>query len=155
MQICLIAAIARNGVIGDKGKVPWNIPEDVERFKELTSGHSVIIGRKTFETCTQGALPGRRNIVLSKTKKELDGVLVVDNLDKAFALCKDEEKVFVIGGGEVYRQALDFSDKLFLTHVDKEVKGDTYFPEFNKSAWDQISHEFGPDVIYAEYAKRK
>jgi len=151
MEIILIAAVARNSVIGKDGNIPWDIPEDMERFKELTLGHSVIMGRKTFENC--GVLEGRKNIVLSRTLKEVEGATVIDELDRALTLCEGEDKVFIIGGGSVYKEAIRKAHKLFITHVDKEIEGDAFFPEFSKSDWNQVSHEFGDGCIFTEYVR--
>ena len=152
MEINLIAAIARNGVIGFDGKIPWHISEDLKRFKDITSGHTVIMGRKTFESIGK-ALPDRRNIVLSATRKSIVGCEVCSSVDQALALCKDAEKVFIIGGGEIYDQTLSMADRLLLTHVDKEVKGDVHFPRFDKSEWDQVSQEFGKGCLFTEYVR--
>jgi len=150
MEIILIAAVAKNNVIGKDGKIPWDIPEDKERFHELTSGHTVIMGRKTFETCTNGTLPGRKNIVVSTTKKEVTGALVFESLQEALGRCTG--KVFIIGGGQIFAEAMRYADKLLITHVDKDIEGDVFFPEIDKS-WNQITEEFGHGVVYSEYIK--
>lgn len=150
MEIILIAAVARNSVIGNNGEIPWDIPEDLKRFKTLTSGHTVIMGRKTFDSIG-AALPDRENIVVSRSVKELSGCTVVDNLDDAFDLASG--KVFVIGGGEVFSQVISKAETMFITHVDSEVEGDVVFPEFSKDEWNQVDCEVKNGYIFAVYRR--
>lgn len=133
-RINIIAAIGEgNRVIGDKGKLPWHIPEDLKRFKELTLGHPIIMGRNTFLSIER-VLPGRTNIVLTDTPWEAPvGIIVAlsfeDALHKAASFSGSEE-IFVIGGGMVYREALSFADRLYLTLVRGNFSGDVFFPEY-------------------------
>ncbi|MBR9683058.1 dihydrofolate reductase [Candidatus Woesearchaeota archaeon] len=144
MELVVIAAVAENNVIGVKGKLPWNIPKDMKRFKELTSYHPVIMGRKTYQSIGK-PLPNRLNVVLSKKKKLNSwGVFVASSLEEAIEGLKKEEpfvkgidysKCFVIGGQKVYEQALPLADRLEITHVHRKVKGNVYFPEIKLGKW--------------------
>lgn len=127
--------MAENRVIGRGNALPWRLPRDMRRFKELTMGHAVVMGRTTYETL-EGALPGRRNIVLSRSPElRCEGAEVVATLDEALGLAADDDEVFVAGGAEVYRAALPRADRLYLTVVHTEVSGDTFFPPFDESEW--------------------
>lgn len=129
MIISLIAAVAENGVIGRKGALPWHIPSDLKRFNAVTRGHTVIMGRKTFESIGR-PLPGRRNIVLTRQQDyQAEGCEIVHDLDSAFAACAGEAEVFIGGGGEVYAATIPLADRIYLTRVKAAVEGDTFFPE--------------------------
>jgi len=147
MKIALIAAIAEDGTIGNAGKIPWHISDDLKRFKRLTLGHPVIMGRKTFESIGK-SLPGRRNIILTHRP----GPDHFASLDAALKSCGDEI-VFVIGGAEVYRTALPVADTLLLTHVKHPGGGDTKFPDYNRSQWKEIRREESPECTYVEYER--
>jgi len=127
VKILMIAALDRNRVIGRDGKLPWHISEDLKRFKRLTKGHVVLMGRKTYESLGK-PLPDRRNIVLSS--RAIPDVESYRSLAEALRALKDENTVFIIGGGEVFRQALPIVDGLHLTIVDGKHEGDTFFPEY-------------------------
>lgn len=127
MKIILIAALNKKRVIGKDGKIPWHLPEDLKRFKNLTVGNIILMGRKTWESLGK-ALPNRRNIVISKNK--IDGVEVFHSINEAMEKLKNESKIFIIGGGEIYQQFLDFADELNLTIVDNDLNGDAFFPEY-------------------------
>lgn len=127
MKIFIIAALDRNRVIGRDGKLPWHLSEDLKRFKRLTKGHVVLMGRKTYESLGK-PLPDRRNVVLSS--RPIAGVESYRSFAEALRALKDEDAVFIIGGGEVFRQALPIADGLLLTIVDGEHDGDTFFPEY-------------------------
>lgn len=127
MKLAIIAAIGKNRVIGKAGKLPWHISEDLKRFKRLTTGHTVLMGRKTFESISS-SLPSRRRVVISS--KPIPGVETFFSVDEALAALADQERVFVIGGGQVYAETLARADELFLTLVDRAVDGDTFFPPF-------------------------
>jgi dihydrofolate reductase len=137
-KITLIAAMAKNRVIGLNGKMPWHCPEDLQHFKSLTLGKTIIMGRKTFDSLGR-LLPQRKHIVLSRQSNwQHEGVTVVANLLDAIALCKaDNQEAFVIGGGQVYQQALALADRLQLTFIDLEVAGDTVFPEWPAQDWQE------------------
>jgi dihydrofolate reductase len=133
-ELVLVAAMARNRVIGDDGGMPWHLPADLKHFKSVTMGCPVVMGRKTFESIGR-ALPGRRNIVVSRSRPHLpEGISVAADLDEALALA-DAERVMVIGGGQVYRAALPRADRLELTFIDGMVTGDTTFPEWPAREW--------------------
>ena len=157
MTLILIAAIADDGTIGDKGKIPWHIRDDLKRFKRLTIGHPIIMGRKTYESIGK-PLPGRTNIVLTKDRgfAAAPGVLKFESLDAAVEHCRRhrEEIVFVIGGGEVYRQALPLAQKLFVTEVHRTVAGDTKFPDYDRSQWQEVGRENGSEHSFVEYVRR-
>lgn len=135
--ISLIAAIDNNNTIGYNGDMLCYIPSDLKRFKEITSGHAVIMGRKTFESLPNGALPNRRNIVITRNcNYKCSNCATADSLSSALKLCKNESEVFVIGGGEIYREAMDRADKLYITHINHSFdKSDAFFPEINLNDW--------------------
>ncbi|MBT0652723.1 dihydrofolate reductase [Geomobilimonas luticola] len=129
MIVSLIAAMAENRVIGSKGGIPWHLPADLAHFRELTTGHPVIMGRTTFASIGR-PLPGRRNLVLSRTAGfRAEGVEVFASLEDALAACTGADEVFIGGGGEVYREALPRADRIYLTVVHRYYEGDTFFPE--------------------------
>ncbi len=150
-MISIIVAIAQNNVIGGDNRLLWHIREDLQRFKRITTGHPVVMGRKTFESLGR-PLPNRQNVVITRQKDfRAEGCTVVGSLDEAFALFDASEEVFVIGGAEIYRQALPLAAKLYLTHVEAEYKGDTFFPEINLQNWEEVArerHERGEQFEY-------
>lgn len=139
----LIAAIAADNAIGHQNRLLFHLPDDMRRFKTLTTGHTVVMGRKTFDSFPKGALPNRRNIVLSHdTTLTLPGAEVYASLDDALAACKDDEQVFVIGGASLYAQALPLADRLFLTHVHATpAAADTFFPALDLTQWELTATE--------------
>ena len=141
MKISLVVAIAQNGVIGRGGHLPWSIPADMRHFKGITLGHPVIMGRKTWESIGK-PLEGRINIVVTRQKgfKVPEGVIVTHSLDEALWLPEVQDKeVMIIGGAELYKLTLPRSEKIYLTEVDMEPEGDTYFPDFDHSGWRETS----------------
>lgn len=138
MLISLIAAMSRNRVIGAAGKLPWHLPEDLKYFRKITSGHPVIMGRKTFESIGK-LLPGRLNIIVTRNPEfHVSGqASLVSSLEQAFEQCRGltplPDEIFVIGGAEIYAQALKWADRLYLTLIDLDVEGDARFPECNES----------------------
>ncbi|MCM1138547.1 MAG: dihydrofolate reductase [Muribaculum sp.] len=136
-MITIIVAITKDFAIGNKGDLLFHISEDLKRFKALTMGHPIIMGRKTFESFPKGALPGRRNIVVTRNLSySAKGIEIASSLEEAIALCKNCEQVFIIGGGEIYRQALPLADKIELTIINAEMpEADTRFPNLNSSDW--------------------
>lgn len=153
MQITIIAAVAENGVIGRAGKLPWHIPEDLKRFKQLTLGHPVIMGRKTFESIGK-PLPERKNIVITGQKDyRRGGIEVVHSLDGALKACEGSEKVFVIGGSSVFEEALPLADRLELTLVHRVVEGDVYFPPIG-SEWKEKKREDHEGFSFVTYVKK-
>lgn len=140
MQISLIAAVARNRAIGKDNKLIYWLPDDMKRFKALTTGHTIIMGRRTFESLPKGALPNRRNIVLSRTRHDVPGCDAYSSLEEAIAHCAEDEDIYVIGGEEVYRQAIGKADRLCLTEVDDTPDGaDAFFPDY--SGWRETNRE--------------
>lgn len=138
-RLYLVAAVASNGVIGVDNRMPWHLPEDLRHFKALTLGHPVIMGRRTFESIVARIgkpLPGRENIVVSRTQGlEIPGVSVASSIEGALALCTGEPLVFVIGGGALYSAALPLADGIVLTEIHRDYPGDTWFPEWDRSAF--------------------
>lgn len=140
MTISIIVAASENNVIGNKGKLPWRLVADFKRMKELTMGHPLIMGRKTHESIGR-ALPGRRNIVITHQHVQFPGCEVVRSLDEALESVKSEEEAFIFGGGEIYKQAMDFAERIYLTRVHVTVEGDVFFPEIDLTRWKEISRE--------------
>ena len=139
-MISIIVAVAQNGVIGDKNALLWHISEDLRFFKRTTSGHPVIMGRKTYESLGR-PLPNRINIVISRTMGEIEGCTVVRSLEEAVALFPAEEEIFIIGGAQIYALALDIADRFYLTRVGHDYEGDTSFPAWDENQWKLISRE--------------
>jgi dihydrofolate reductase len=138
MRLHLIAAVASNGVIGAAGRLPWHLPEDLKHFKALTSGHPVIMGRRTWESLGK-ALPGRENIVVTRKRDyEAPGACIASSLVAALALCADAPDAFVIGGGQLYAEALAYADVLVLTEIQRPFEGDARFPEFDRNDWREV-----------------
>lgn len=165
MKINLIAAMTLNNVIGRKGDMPWNLPADMKHFVKTTKGATVIMGRKTFESIGSKPLPGRFNIVVTRDETLIakhDGICFADSFGcaLAFADLSCSEEVFVIGGGELYKQAILRADKLFITIIDTEINGDTFFPEIDKSIWKEdlrVNRDADDDneynLTFIEYTK--
>ena len=144
MKVSLVAAVAPGGVIGAAGGLPWRIPEDLRRFRELTTGHSVVMGRRTWDSLPERfrPLPGRRNVVVTRNAAWTgEGAERAGSVDEALALLAGEERVFVIGGGELYAAALPFADELLLTEIGEEHAGDTLFPAWDGDVFEETSRE--------------
>ena len=136
-KISIIAAIAKNNAIGFNNELLYWLPYDLLRFKTLTSGHPIIMGRKTFESLPNGALPNRRNIVLTKSNVEYKNTEIFHSLQDAIDACSNEDEIFIIGGESVYKEALPLADCMYLTEViDTPENADTFFPQFNKREWE-------------------
>lgn len=154
-MLSIIVAMSPNHAIGYQGSLPWHIPEDLAHFKALTMGHTIIMGRKTFESLPHGALPGRRNVVLSRTITTLPGCDVFTNLQNAISNCNgnllgksllsndvSDNELFIIGGASVYAEALPLADRLYITLVDTDPENaDTFFPHFDLSQWVETKKE--------------
>ena len=141
-MISIIAAVARNMAIGRGNKLIYWLPNDLRRFKALTTGHTIIMGRRTFQSLPKGALPNRRNIVLTRSGKEFPGAETYSSLREALDSCLSSEEVFVIGGATVYAEALPLADRLCLTEVDDEPEGaDAFFPQVSSDLWKVSSRE--------------
>jgi dihydrofolate reductase len=139
--VSLVVAMDRQRVIGHQGKLPWHIPEDLKRFKALTMGHSIIMGRKTHESIGR-LLPGRRSIIVTRQPGySVPGALVVHSLEQALAACAGEAEAFVIGGADIFRAALPYADRIHLTEVQGEHPGDTWFPELPADEWHEAARE--------------
>jgi dihydrofolate reductase len=146
-QIILIAAVAKNRAIGFDNRLLWRLPEDLKRFKALTIGHPILMGRKTFESLGR-PLPGRRNVVVSRNPQwQAEGAEVFTSLEAAIAACADAGKVYVIGGEQIYRQCLPLADVLELTEVDDSPLADAWFPEFDRAAWRESGREAHQDAV--------
>ena len=144
MKLSLVAAVARNGVIGRDGGIPWRIPEDMQRFRALTVGHPVVMGRRTWESLPERfrPLPGRRNIVVTRDAGwSSEGTERAGSLEEALELAADAERVFVIGGAAVYASALPLADELALTEIASDVEGDTFFPAFEPTEFEEVARE--------------
>ena len=142
MKVTLVVAIAENGVIGRDGGLPWKLSTDMRRFKETTMGKPIIMGRRTWESFPKGALPGRRNIVVTRDRAYVaEGAEIALSLEEALERAKSEAEVCVIGGGEIYAQALPVADRLDVTHVLAEIDGDTLFPPIDPETWHAESTE--------------
>ena len=142
MQISIIVAIARNRAIGFENKLLYWLPNDLKRFKALTTGHTIIMGRKTFESLPKGALPNRRNIVLTRQDIQFPGAERYASLEAALSRCQADEEVFIIGGASVYQEAFPLADTLYITHIeDTPEKADAFFPEIDPSIWKETGRE--------------
>lgn len=142
-MISMIAALARNGAIGNRNKLLYWLPDDLKRFKALTTGHTIVMGRKTFESFPKGALPNRRNIVLSRTQASLPGAEVFPTLQDAMRSCAQDDEIFIIGGETLYRQCIGMAGRLYLTQVDDEPReADAFFPNINPEEWEVVRDEF-------------
>jgi dihydrofolate reductase len=143
-RLSLVAAVAKNGVIGRDNAMPWRLPSDLKRFKALTTGHPVVMGRKTFQSIGK-PLPGRENIVASRGDFRAAGASVVPSLEAAVSRAAEIAgrggEVFIIGGAEIYRQAVPIADRLYITEVDAAPEGEAAFPEIDRSVWRETSRE--------------
>ena len=140
MEINIIAAVAKNRAIGLNNKLLYWLPNDLKRFKQLTSGHTILMGRKTYESLPKGALPNRRNVVVSRSVEKIEGCDCYSSINEAIDSCDSSEQIFVIGGGSIYEQTLPLADNLYLTEVDDTPKdADTFFPDY--SEWKEVKRE--------------
>ena len=145
--LSFVVAMARNGIIGQDNQLPWRLPADLRHFKAVTMGKPIIMGRKTYESIGR-PLPGRTNIVLTRAPDyTAEGCLVVHSVEEALAAAGDAEEVMIIGGAELYRQLLPRADRIYLTRVEEDVAGDTYFPQLDADRWHERSREaHAPDA---------
>ncbi len=160
MTLSMIWAMGKNRELGKGLEIPWHIPEDFKHFKNLTSGHSVIMGLKTYESLGK-PLPNRRNIVLNFHKTDIPGCEIATSIDEAKEMVADEKEAFVIGGASIYRQFLPFVDRLYMTYIDEEFDADIFFPEFELDNWKLLKETKGkkdeknPYVYYfREYVRK-
>ncbi|MES2828020.1 MAG: dihydrofolate reductase [Bacteroidota bacterium] len=141
MIVTIVVAIAENNAIGKGNELLWHLPKDLKHFKEITKGHTIIMGRKTFDSIKK-PLPHRRNIVITrKTDLEIEGAEVVNTIEKAFELSKNDGEVFIVGGAEIYKQAMHLTDKIYLTVVHQSFEGDAFFPEIDSNIWKETATE--------------
>lgn len=141
-KIALIAAVSQNHVIGKEGDLPWHLPRDLKWFKDKTTGHHLIIGRKTFESFGSKPLPGRKIIVVSRSGGEdREGVRWADSLPAALEMVEGDDEPFIGGGESIFREGIELADRMYLTHVRAEVMGDTFFPAFVDEEWSAVYRE--------------
>lgn len=133
-MVIIIVAVAQNGIIGDKNALLWHISEDMRFFKRTTSGHPVIMGRKTYDSLGR-PLPNRTNVVISRTANHIEGCTIARSLEEAVAMFPAEEEIFIIGGAQIYALALDIADRIYITRVEHDYEGDTSFPKWDESKW--------------------
>lgn len=160
-MIIMIAAAAENNALGKDNDLVWHLPDDFKRFKQLTSGHPIIMGRKTFESFPK-LLPNRTHIIITRQKNyQPESCIVVDSIKKALEFVTEDEDVFIIGGGEIYKQALEYTDIIELTRVHASFEADTYFPEIKSTDWQLIEEEYHPkdekhlvDFTYQTYIRK-
>jgi dihydrofolate reductase len=153
-KIVIIAAMAKNNVIGLKNRIPWHIREDFMHFKDLTMGCPIIMGRRTFQSLPIRPLPGRQNIVVS-SEFSYTNTIVKPSLEEAISFCKDEPKVFIIGGASIYEQAMKYANMLELTLIDKEYEGDTFFPKINPEEWQLVKNEPHEGFTFKTFVRKK
>jgi dihydrofolate reductase len=141
MTVSIVVAIAENNAIGKNNELLWYLPTDLKHFKQITNGHPIIMGRKTFDSIGK-PLPNRRNIVITRSAGlEIPGAEVCHTLAEAIALCKAEKEVFIVGGAEIYRQAINNTDKIYLTRVHAQYEADAFFPEIDQKEWKEVDTE--------------
>jgi dihydrofolate reductase len=161
-MIILIAAVAENNALGKNNDLLWHLPKDFKRFKEITSGHHIIMGRKTFESFPK-PLPNRTHVIITRQKDYIyEGCIVVQDVEKAIAVCSKNETIFVIGGGEIYSQSIHFADQLDITRVHHTFEADVYFPEIDPEIWELTSEIFNSkdekhlyDYTFQTYVRKK
>jgi dihydrofolate reductase len=141
-MVIMIAAVAENNALGKNNDLLWHLPNDFKRFKEITSGHHIIMGRKTFESFPK-PLPNRTHVIITRQNDfEHEGCIVVQNIEKALSVCPINENLYIIGGGEIYQQSISFADQLDITRVHHSFDADVYFPEIDPEIWELTSETF-------------
>ena len=160
MSITLIAAVAKNGVIGKDNDLPWYLPEDLKRFKALTTGKTVLMGRKTFESILKRLgkpLPNRTNVVVTHNRgyEAAAGVFLYHSLEEALEARKNDKEIYVIGGGEIFRQTMTLADALEITYVNVEIAGDVFFPKIDEAKWRKTKEEMHQGFSFATYERAK
>jgi dihydrofolate reductase len=144
MRVSIIVAMSRNRVIGADDRVPWHLPEELKRFQRLTTGHHIVMGRRTWESIGK-LLPGRTTVIVTRRRGyHAPGARIAHSLDEAIAACGDDDEIFVIGGAELYAQALPRAARLYVTTVEASIEGDTFMPEFESGDWREVSSESFP-----------
>ena len=150
-MVSIIVAIAQNGTIGDKNSLLWHIKEDMRFFRTTTSGHAVVMGRKTFESLGSRPLPKRTNIVITRADRAFEGALTAHSLEEAIRLAEGDDEIFIIGGAQIYREALRIADRMYITRVMHDYEGDTSFPDIDLSEWKLVAvekHDRGEEYEY-------
>jgi dihydrofolate reductase len=141
--LSMIAAVAKNKVIGNKGQLPWRVPEDLKFFKTMTTGHAIVMGKKTYDS-TGKPLPNRRNIVVSRHAVTIEGAEVCGSIDEAIARARETDaEPFIIGGAEIYRLAMPFATRMYITEIDQSPEGDAHFPDFDRTEWKETERRAG------------
>lgn len=161
-MIIMIAAVAENNALGKNNDLLWHLPLDFKRFKEITSGHHIIMGRKTFESFPK-PLPNRTHVIITRQKDfKHDGCIVVQDIEKAIAVCPKEDDLYIIGGGEIYKQFIHLADQLDITRVHNSFEADVYFPEIDPEIWELTSEIFNPkdekhlfDYTFQTFGRKK
>ena len=161
-MIIMIAAVAENNALGKNNDLLWHLPLDFRRFKEITSGHHIIMGRKTFESFPK-PLPNRTHVIITRQKDfKHDGCIVVQDIEKAVAVCPKEDDLYIIGGGEIYKQFMHLADQLDITRVHNSFEADVYFPEIDPEIWELTSEIFNPkdekhlfDYTFQTFGRKK
>lgn len=152
-MITLIAAISENNALGKDNQLLWHLPDDFKRFKEVTSGHHVIMGRKTFESLGKKALPKRTNIIITRQQSyDASCIVLADSLKKALRIAQTDENPFILGGGMIYKEAIKIADRLDITLVHQELEADTFFPEIDPKIWKEVSRTYHPSDEKHKYA---
>lgn len=140
-QLSIIVAVANNNVIGQNNTLPWHLPEDLKRFKSLTMGHHIIMGRKTYESLGR-LLPGRTTVIVTRNRQyKVEGAIVVHSLGEAINACKGDDEVFLIGGAELFQIGFEQANKLYLTEIHADFNGDSFLPAFDLASWNETSRE--------------
>ena len=158
-NLSVIVAVAKNSVIGHNNTLPWHLPEDLKRFRTLTTGHHIIMGRKTYESLGR-LLPGRITVIVTRNANyKVEGALVASSLEAAVAMCQHDNEAFLIGGAELYQDGLQLANKLYLTEIELEVAGDAFFPAVDMNQWQETSREVhtsaqGLDFSYVTYLRK-
>jgi dihydrofolate reductase len=156
--LSLIAAVARNGVIGKDNTLPWHLPEDLKRFRALTTGHHIIMGRKTYESINR-LLPGRTTVIVTRNPDfRIAGAVTATSLQQAVVLCGNDEEAFLIGGAELFREGMKLADRVYLTQIDADFEGDVFMPPLDAAEWREVSREKhasgqGWDYSYIDYER--
>lgn len=157
MILSLIAAISSNSCIGNNGTLPWDLPEDMAHFRNMTKGKPVIMGRKTWESIPEKhrPLPKRTNVIITRQTDypAPEGVLVFDTIDAAIDSQQNAEEVMIIGGTQIYEQTIDCADRLYITHVDQHVDGDSFFPEIDEANWNVLESKEGDGLTFVTYTR--
>ena len=142
MDLSIIVAITENNIIGKENGMPWHLPADLKYFREKTTDHFIIMGRKTFESFGSRPLPNRVSVVITSQKDyKAEGCLIANSLDEAINLAKNETEVFVIGGKQIYDRAIPLANKMYITRIHSSIDGDTFFPQYDETQWKLISHQ--------------